>query len=198
MERFYLEEANIDRKEAAIEYIEEHKKFNSKISGSGSLDKYADNYVEWLNYIELFKHQDTCPTDYCPGYTYFLIRENDDKIIGMINLRWNLNEWMINYGGNIGYGIRPTERKKGYNKINLYLCLLKAKEFGLNKVLLTVHDNNPGSYKTILSLGGVFENKVLKKGENVPLRRYWIDVNDSIEKHYEEYKEKIIIKEKKR
>lgn len=46
----------------------------------------------------------------------------------MVNLRWNLNEWMLNYGGNIGYGIRPTERMKRYNKINLYLCILKAKK----------------------------------------------------------------------
>lgn len=195
MERFYLEEANIERKEQAIDYIEEHIIFNSEPAGTGGLDNEYKNYEKWLEKIECMKNIETCPKNMCIGREYFLIRENDNKLIGMINLRWNLNEWMINYGGHIGYGIRPTERNKGYNKINLYLCLLKAKEIGLKKVLLTADDKNLGSVKTILALGGVLENKIVSyKDENITVGRYWIDVNDSVKKHNDKYKTKILKK----
>ncbi len=195
MERFYLEEANIDRKEQAIDYIKEHIKFNSEPSGTSGLDDEYENYENWLKKLEQIKNIETCPSDRCIGREYFLIRENDNQIIGMVNLRWNLNEWMLNYGGNIGYGIRPTERMKGYNKINLYLCLLKAKKIGLKKVLLTAYDDNLGSINTIKALGGVLENKVLDyKGSNKFLGRYWINVNESIKIYENEYKEKILRK----
>lgn len=124
-----------------------------------------------------------------PRLEYFLIRENDDKLIGMINLRWNLSVEMLCHGGHIGYGILPSQRRKGYNKINLYLCLLKAKEMGLEKVLLTADDDNLGSVKTILSLGGVLENKITEDGAIIG--RYWIDVNDAILKNKNNYKEVI-------
>ena len=55
----------------------------------------------------------------CQAKTFLLIRANDNKIIGTINIRWNLTEKLKQFGGNIGYGIRPTERRKGYNKVNL-------------------------------------------------------------------------------
>jgi len=196
MERFYLSDANIERKEEAIEYIKEHIEFNSKPAGTSGLDDEYENYEKWLEKLELMKNIETCPSDRCIGREYFLIRENDEKIVGMINLRWNLNEWMMCFGGHIGYGIRPTERRKGYNKINLYLCLLKAKEFGINKVLLTANDDNLGSINTIKALGGVLENKIesYKENEDI-LGRYWINVDESLEKYENVYKKKILFKE---
>ena len=196
MERFYLEEANIKRKNEAIDYIKEHIEYNSEPAGTSGLDNEYENYEKWLEKLELMKNIETCPNNSCIGREYFLIRENDNRLVGMINLRWNLNDWMIKYGGHIGYGIRPTERNKGYNKINLYLCLLKAKEIGLDKVIITALDNNHGSIKTIKVLGGVLVNKIkYYKDENKLLGRYWIDVNEALEKYKEVYKKKILVKE---
>lgn len=193
-EKFYLEEPSIKRKNQAIEYIEECIEYNSQLHGTGGLDKYCSNYEGWLQNINLLKNEKTCPTNYCPGYQYFLIRENDNKLVGMINLRYNLNEWMLENGGHIGYSVRPTERGKGYNKINLYLCLIKAKELKLDKVLLTASDDNPGSFKSILSLGGVLENKVIDyENENMLMGRYWIDVDDSIQKYKSNYEKHIAV-----
>ena len=198
MERFYLENPSLKRKEDVKEYIQEHFKYNSYIAGDSGLEEDYLNYEEWLNKMELLGNSETCPSDRCIGKEYFLIRENDNKLVGMINLRWNLNEWMLRNGGHIGYGIRPTERRKGYNKISLYLCLLKAQELGLDKVLLTASDNNLGSIKTIFALGGVLENKVSDyEDEKVLMGRYWINVNESIEKYKEEY-ETYIVQEKVR
>ena len=198
MERFYLEEPCIKRKDEARDFIEEFINCNSKIYGSGGLDDEYKNYEKWLETNELKKYPDTCPDNKCPGFTYFLIRENDNKIIGMINIRYNLNEFMLRYGGHIGYSIRPSERNKGYNKINLFLGLIKIKELGVDNVLITAVDSNPGSFKTILSLGGVLENKIPDdEEEDVLLGRYWINIDESINKYYEEYEDRIILNKAK-
>lgn len=195
MEKFYLESPSLDRINDVKEYVEEHQQYNSNPHGTSGLDKEYLNYKEWLNKMELFSNEETCPNNFCPGYEYFLIRESDNKLVGMINLRWNLNEWMLTNGGHIGYGIRPTERRKGYNKISLYLCLIKAKELGLDKVLLTASDNNLGSVKTIQALGGVLENKIPDyEDESILMGRYWINVDESIEKNKEEYKKYIKVR----
>ena len=195
MEKFYLEEASLERKDEAIEYIEEHFKYNSNIAGVSGLDDEYVNYEKWLEKLETQK--DEKKSSVCVGLQYFLIRVNDNKIVGMLNLRWNLNEWMLTHGGHIGYGVRPTERRKGYNKINLYLSLLKAKELGIDNVLLTAFDNNPGSIKTIEALGGILENKIEVEGKDSLKGRYWINVDEAIEKYKNEY-EKYIAKEKVR
>ena len=127
-----------------------------------------------------------------PSSTYFLIRENDDKLIGMIDLRIKLNDYLRNYCGNIGYSIRPTERKKGYAKIQLYLCLLKCKEYGLDKILITCANYNEESRRTILSLGGIYEKNNINKLEEEILELYWINVDESIKKYKDEYSKYII------
>lgn len=183
MERLILEEPSLERKEAALEYLEEHKRYNSRINGSGALDRYEDKYEEWLIFLEEIKAGKTL---FVPALTYFLIREHDDKIVGMVNIRLQLNESLKKTGGNIGYGIRPTERRKGYNKINLYLALKVCKAHGLEEVLLDCLDNNPGSFKTMEALGGKLV-KIYKDEKGNLLRKYRIDVNYSLEKYQRAY-----------
>ena len=113
----------------------------------------------------------------CQGKTFLLIRKNDNKIIGTINVRWNLTEKVKQFGGNIGYGIRPTERRKGYNKMNLYLGLIEAKKIGLDKVMLDCDVENLGSSKTMEALGGKLERTEID----------WINVDESLEKYKDEY-----------
>lgn len=126
-----------------------------------------------------------------PANTYFLIRESDNKLIGMIDLRYELNDYLRNIGGHIGYSIRPTERRKGYNKINLYLCLKKAQEYGLDKVLITCADFNEGSRNTIKALGGEFEKETYDASDNENMELYWINVDNSIEKYKDIYEQNI-------
>ena len=125
---------------------------------------------------------------WAPSITFFLIRENDNKIIGMINIRYNVTEEIISKGGShIGYGIRPTERRKGYNKINLYLGLLEEKKLGEKTVLLECTADNIGSNKTIIALGGDLEKSEIDEWDNLLTNYYWIDVNNSIDKYSDIY-----------
>lgn len=193
MEKFYLEYPTPERKQEAIDYIVEHIKAKSNINGSGGLDKGYTDYEGWLQKKELEKNEETCPEGRAPGYTYFLIRENDNKIVGMTNLRYKLTEHLLEYGGHIGYSIRPTERGKGYAKVLLYLVLQKCKELNLEKVLLSANESNPPSWRTIEALGGVFENKVPNKYEEGEiLCKYWINVDESLEKYKKEYQRYIL------
>lgn len=201
MEKFYLELPSLERKDEAIEFIEEFYKYDSQIHGTGGLDgklKKGMSYEEWLiNNTKLHEEKYALEQGLVPAYTYFLIREKDNKIVGMIDLRLRLNDHLRNFGGHIGYSIRPTERKKGYNKINLYLVLQIAKKNDLENVLVTCADYNEGSRKSILALGGKFEKKIFDESDNETLELYWIDVNEALEKYkdiYEPYISKRKIK----
>ncbi len=191
-ELFYLEEASIQRRDDVVEYMREHQRCHSSIHGSGSLDKILEGitYEECLE--KIIKTKDFAyakSIGRCPGMTYFLIRKNDNKLIGMINIRHHLSEDMLEHAGHIGYGIRPSERRKGYNKINLYLGLGKAKEMGLDSVELICDAGNNGSNKTIQALGGVLESSRVENDvlENV----YWIDVSKSLDEYRDIYQDKI-------
>lgn len=187
MEKFYFEEPSIKREKEAIEYINEFYKYNSNINGSGGLQRYLNNYNEWLKKLDE-DYKRVPDNNNVSTRTYFLIRKNDNKIIGMLNLRLVLNEKLKNDSGNIGYSIRPTERKKGYNKINLFLGLLKAHEYGLKEVLLSADTDNPASWRTIEALGGVKINEKFSEKYNCIDKYYSINVNASINKFMEYYK----------
>ena len=190
MEFFYLEMPSLERKNEIIDYINEFVQYKSDINGTGGLDKILDGYTfeqtleRCLNmqYEEYAKKLGKCQSK-----TFLLIRKNDDKIIGTINIRWNLTEKMKRFGGNIGYGIRPTERRKGYNKINLYLGLIEAKKVGLDKVMLDCNVENLGSSKTMEALGGKLERTEIDPYDGILTSVYWIDVNKSIEKYKNKY-----------
>ena len=175
----------LEYKEKAFEYIKEFIEYKSDVNGAGSLDRYLDNYEGWLEYREESRNHPITDAR-VPGEEYFMVNE-DDEIIGMCNIRFALNDKLKKLGGHIGYSIRPTERKKGYNKINLYLVLQEAKENNLEKVLITCADSNDGSRKTILSLGGKFEKSNFDESDNETMELYWINVNESIEKHKDLY-----------
>jgi hypothetical protein len=190
MERFYLEEPSLERKDEIIEYLDEFVKYNSNINGTGSLDKIYDGYTfeEALERCLNMKNEEYAKSiNRVPGKTFLLIRKNDNKIVGTINIRWNLSEKMLEFGGHIGYGIRPTERRKGYNKIQLYLVLLEAQKLNLDKVMIDCSVDNLGSDKTIKALGGILERCELDESDNTMTNVYWINVDESIKKYKDEY-----------
>lgn len=107
--------------------------------------------------------------------SYFVVDE-DDRLIGAASLRHYLTVEGVNSWGHIGYGVRPTERRKGYAVQMLKMMLEQAKKKGIYKVLVGVHDNNVGSWKTVEKCGGVMENVVHIENDDEPIRRYWIDI----------------------
>lgn len=193
MEKFYLEKPTLKRKEEALDYLNEHIKYNSEMSGTGSMEKCLKDltYEKWLEELKRKSNQEYMNNiGWAPSLTYFLIRENDNKIIGMLNIRYNVTEKLRAKGcSHIGYGIRPTERRKGYNKINLYLGLLEEQKLNEKKVLLECIADNIGSNKTIKALDGVLEKSEIDAWDNELTNYYWIDVDKSIEKYKPTYEQ---------
>ncbi|MBO7515536.1 MAG: GNAT family N-acetyltransferase [Lachnospiraceae bacterium] len=153
MEKFYLEVPGPERKEAAFEYLREFAEYRSALNGAGGLNHFPEDYEGWLRMTEERALAEP-NEERVPAREFFLIRENDNKVIGMINIRIALNEQLKKYGGHIGYSIRPTERARGYNKINLYLGLKVCHQYGIQTALLDADLKNPASWKTMEALGG--------------------------------------------
>ena len=184
MEQFYLEVPSLEREDDAIDYINEFIDNHSSIHGSGELQNYLDNYPKWINKLaddkKIINWVFLVNTE-----TYFLVRNSDNKIVGMCNLRLELTKVLEKSAGHIGYGIRPSERRKGYSKILLYLSLKKCLEHGIEEVYIFCDNTNIYSRKTILSFGGIYQTSYER--EDRIDEKYIIPVKEALEKNKEIY-----------
>lgn len=145
----------------------------SSMDGTSALDRY-DDPAEWLNHVRALEKPETCPPNLVTATLFVAVRKTDFGIVGMIDLRHRLNDFLAEYGGHIGYSVRPDERRKGYAKRMLALVLEEARGRGISRVLITCDDDNVASARTIEANGGVFERTACLDGE--VLRRYWIEL----------------------
>ncbi len=113
--------------------------------------------------------------DRAPHQTFWLV-EDGMNVVGVSNLRLSLTEALRKDGGHIGYGIRPSARRRGLATLILKLTLRKAKERGITRALVTAERGNVGSIKTILKNGGVFDSEELLPGYDDVMQRFWIPV----------------------
>ena len=173
-----LVKPSIEYEKQAKEMIEEAKKYdagNPDIwAGYSKMQEY-ENFNEWLKEVEKNLNKETVDPGRVQAAVYFSVRQSDNKIVGIINIRYELNQILLQHGGHIGYAIRATERRKGYGHTQLALGLEKCKNLSIDKVLVTCREKNLGSEKTIKSCGGVLEDIRYCKDENDNFKRYWID-----------------------
>ncbi|MGB8954787.1 MAG: GNAT family N-acetyltransferase [Tumebacillaceae bacterium] len=114
------------------------------------------------------------PEGWVPDSTYWLVTE-DQEVVGAVNIRHWLNEKLFNGGGHIGYGIRPSARRKGYATKLLAMSLEKTKELGIDRALVVCDATNEASERTILNNGGVRDVDYIEEDGNV-VRRFWIEI----------------------
>ncbi len=158
-----------------MEYVEEHiKNGENTVQGIGGLAE-EETYSNWLYKIRKDLTNTKGENGRVQSTLYLAIRKKDNKLIGTIQIRHKLNEKLLNKGGNIGYGVRPEERKKGYATFMLELALKKAKELKLNRILVTCNKENISSVKVILKNKGKLENEIEVSKKEV-IQRYWIDL----------------------
>jgi predicted acetyltransferase len=133
-----------------------NREYNMPYSSFGDYLKMQDAYSEGEN----------LKPNHVPQTIYWLYVNGNP--VGIAKLRHYLNEDLKKLGGHIGYCIRPTARCNGYGTIILKETLKKAKELGIEDVLITCNEDNLLSKRVILSNGGVIEDIVDGKC------RYWI------------------------
>ena len=165
-----------------MDYAEDIWRFHDEILAAGDKDSFAGcggledckSAAEWIASVNAGRYPESCPPDRVPADVYIAVREADNRIVGVIDLRHSLdNPVLSEWGGNIGYTVRPDERRKGYAVQMLQLVLEKCPALGLERVMVTCNDTNPVSERVIRGCGGVYEKTVEVGGHNV--LRFWID-----------------------
>ena len=139
-----------------------------------------DRTQDWLDQVQLFKCAETTPPHSVPMTQYIYLRETDNKIVGVMQIRHDCNTFLAQYGGHIGYSVCPSERRKGYATQMLRLALPKCKELGIDRVLICCAQENEGSRRVILHNGGKYESTVHDPERDQDLERYWIDLSDNM------------------
>lgn len=164
----------------SLEYENEYLAFYQEWKQSGEdmipwvISKDPSNFQEMLQSLWDAEKGENLPDGWVPDSTFWLVGENK-KVIGVVNIRHGLTEMLLNSGGHIGYGIRPTERRKGYAKQLLSLSLKKAKDLGIEKALVVCDKINIASKRTILNNGGVPDKDFVEEDGNV-VNRFWIEL----------------------
>lgn len=139
------------------------------IYGSELFDK-TESYEEWLSSVTLNTDPKTVNENWVVTDTFFAIRESDRRIIGIIDLRHTLNEFLKDLG-NCGYSVRPSERQKGYATEMLYQLLHAAKEADMKELHISVERKNTPSIKVIQKNGGVYERSFIFENETADIYR---------------------------
>lgn len=170
---FKLVKPTLSIEKEYINYITEWESIGDKIVPSAS-NRDNSTFKELLDKWKEYESESIYDRGLVPSSLYFLVDESK-KIYGAIDIRHELNDYLLQYGGHIGYGVRPSQRRKGYASKMLSLALPIAKELGINKALITCDKNNIGSAKTIMNNGGILENEV--GNENEITQRYWIELD---------------------
>lgn len=153
----------LEMKQAALDFKQEFFDNGERvINGSEMLDN-MDNYEEWLSSVTDNRFGETVNPNWVVTDTFFAV-DGNEKIVGIIDLRHTLNDFLKDFG-NSGYSVRPSERKKGYATKMLAMIKQVAKEVGLNKLQLSVERDNSPSVKTIVNNGGVYERSFEFSGE---------------------------------
>lgn len=163
------------------DYVHDITCFRHEIEEAGDADSFAgcsrleyySRVEDWIEYVYLNQFPENVSEGHVPANVYLALRESDNKVIGIIDLRHHINHPVLGvWGGHIGYTVRPCERGKGYAAKMLRLNLENARKLGLDKVMVTCSPDNPASEKTILANDGVYEKTVEVDGSQI--KRYWI------------------------
>ena len=166
----------IEYKDKAIEYINEFYEYDSEINGSGSLDRFLkeSTYEKWLEKLVVAIDIANMQENKVPDLTYFYVREFDDRIVGMINIRLALNDFLRKEGGHIGYAVRPTERMKGFGTDMLAEGIKVCERIGIHEVLVSCDKENIASSGVIKNCGGVLKDEFYSQTYDEILQMYII------------------------
>ena len=97
--------------EQVMRYRQEMLERNDSLDGCAGLED-VETFAEWIDFENRLKRK--YGEGYVPSEVFLGIRADDQKVVGLIDYRHPLSPFLMQYGGNIGYSVLPSERGKGY------------------------------------------------------------------------------------
>jgi predicted acetyltransferase len=131
------------------------------------------SWSAYLKTLEQYRAGAGLPAGLVPAT--FLVADVDGEIVGRTSIRHELNDFLRREGGHIGYGVLPRHRRRGYATEILRQSLIVIRAIGVDRVLVTVDDDNAGSIAVVEACGGRLDSRVEVAGQAAPVRRYWIE-----------------------
>ena len=175
MKKIKLVEPSLNYEHQILEYRSEFLSNNDSMDGTSFLSRYSD-VKQWLAFIEKNHHEETVIDGLVLATEFLAVRVADNQLVGMVDIRHTLNDYLFQIGGHIGYSVRRSQWNQGYAKEILGEALCYSKSLGLERVLVTCDKSNVASAKVIEFNGGILENEVFDEEEKEYVRRYWISL----------------------
>lgn len=173
-ERLILRTPTLEDEKMIWDYRQEFVDNNEESCGDSGLYT-SSSYLEWYNYLNLISNKDTLPNDRVLATQFLTIEKESGILVGMVNVRHYLNNYLLAQGGHIGDSVRKSKRNQGYGTEQIKLALKFCKDIGIDKVLITCYKDNIASRKSIVKNGGIKENEIVV--DDGIMERYWIDNN---------------------
>ncbi len=164
----FAEEAPANLAEVLLELGAGDNRFRGTSFGRGECDLQT-----FLHECRDIESGVDLPSDKVPQTTYWLV-DRSGLVVGIVRVRHRLNPRLQQYGGHIGYYVRPRERGKGYGRAALRLALERLRGLGVDRALLTVNPANTLSARVVLANGGVRDAQGVDAVSGEVVDRYWI------------------------
>jgi len=140
--------------------------------GYNTEEKFAET-IKYIESVEQGINEDGRPQ----STTYWLYDEENDRIIGISNIRHELVGEVGRLWGHIGYGVRPSERRKGYATLLLKEAMKEPQKMGIDRIHVGAYSENVGSCKTIEKCGFIFDEIIIDEGCGKEIKKYVFDYN---------------------
>lgn len=144
------------------------------LHGAGSLARQEDP-ADWLADCRRMENPALVPDQLVPATQLMYVRPADGVLLGLVQVRHCLNDYLTAFAGHIGYSVHPEHRRQGVAKAMLGETLLWCHAMGLDRVLVTCGRENEGSRRTIWANGGVFDGERWEPDDREWVERYWIE-----------------------
>lgn len=174
MDRLKLVLPTPEYKEKIMDYKVEFVQNGDSMDGTAGLNN-VETFEEWYSLFLDNLKKETVREGLVPSTTYIAISTDNGCLVGMIDIRHRLNDYLLNYGGHIGYSIRKSEREQGYATEMLALALKECTKLNIKKVLITCDKDNIASAKTMINNGAKLQNEI-PEGNRIT-QRYWITLD---------------------
>lgn len=159
--------AQADR-EAVLDFYREFEESGGTCIGFGG---WRD-YDRWLRGMQNRHTGENLPEGYVRED--FCLCWEDGALVGVFSLKFQLTDYLLQFGGHAGYAVRPSRRRQGIASRMLAKGLEIARDFGMERLLCVCDEDNAASEEVILRNGGVLEDTHFDPEEGVTVKRYWI------------------------